>query len=103
MKSSDPSRSPVHGSVDGTVSNSESVSSKRRKRKNKINKLHDAIQKHIDDIMGDQQPLETPSKRKKLVKKQLTFSSGPEYSDNQKSKNQRKRKNVDETQINNKY
>ena len=68
VESTDPSRSPVPGSVGGTVLNSESVSSKRRKRKNKSYKSHDYIRKHIADSLGVTR-LETSSKRRKLVKK----------------------------------
>ena len=82
---SDYSRSPEPGSVDGTVYNSESVFSKRRKRKNKSYRLHDYIRKDIDDSLGVTH-LETPSKRRKLVEKQLTFSTGLESTNNEISK-----------------
>ena len=72
----------------------------RKKRKVKSRRLEDAIQKHLDEIL-DQQHLETPNKRKKLVKKQLIFSTGLESSDDQKSKNQRSRKNAAKNQVRN--
>ena len=100
VKSSDPSRSPIPGSVSGSVPIRESTSSRRRKRKDKSYKLHDHTIKHIDSALGVTH-LETPSKRRKLVKKQLTFSTGPESTNNLKSKNQRKRKKCDENQSNN--
>ena len=66
---------------------------KEEKRKEKNRRSEDDIQKHLDQIL-DQQHLETPSKRKNLVKKQLTSITGLESSDHQMSKNQRKeRKN----------
>ena len=82
---SDPSRRSVPGSVDGTISNSESVSSQRRKRKNRNYKLHDDIRKRFDYSLGITH-LETPSKRRKLVKKHLTFSTGLDSTNNEKSK-----------------
>ena len=89
MESSDPSRSPVIGSGAGMVRNSESVSSKKRKRKDKNYKLHDYIRKFIDDTLGVTH-LEPPSKRRKLVKKQLTFGIGLESKVMKNQKNQRK-------------
>ena len=100
MNSSDRSSSPISGSAAGSAPIRESTSRRRRKRKEKSYKLHDYIRKHIDDELGVTH-LETPSKRRKLVKKQLTFSTGPESTNNKKSKNQLKRKNVDENHSNN--
>ena len=70
---------------------------KRRKRKKKNRRLEDIIRNHIDGLLT-QQDLETPSKRKKLVKKQLTFSIGLESSNHQL---QRKRKKEAENQVKN--
>ena len=97
MNSSDPSRSPIPGSFAGSTPIRDSISSKRRKRKEKSYKLHDYIRKHIDDELGVTH-LETPSKRRKLVQKQLTFSTGLETTNNEKSKKKRKRQKVDENQ-----
>ena len=77
VESSNPSWSTVPGSVDCSGPISESIPIKRRKRKNKSYKSHDCIRKHIDDSLGVTH-LETPSKGRKLVKKQLTFSTGSE-------------------------
>ena len=90
VESSNPSWSPIPVPVDGSGSTSESISRKRRKRKDKNLRIEDAIRKHIDGLLT-QQDLETPNKRKNLIKKLLTLSTGPESSNNQMSRNQRKR------------
>ena len=81
VESSNPTWSPVRGPVDGSVPVNERFFRKRRKRKNKIRRMPDSIQKDADEIM-DQKSFKTPRKSKKAVKKQLTFSTGPELADN---------------------
>ena len=73
----DPSRSPIPGSAVVSVPIRESTSSRRRKIKDKSYKLHDHTIKHIDSAFGVTH-LEIPSKHRKLVKKKLPFSTGPE-------------------------
>ena len=93
VESSDPSRSPIPGADAGSGQNSESTSKKRRKIKNKNSRLEDAIKDHIDGLLT-QQDIETPSKRRKLVRKQLTFSTGLESTYDQMTKNQEKTKEI---------
>ena len=82
MESSDPLRSPTPGTVDRLDPIRESISRKRIKRKENSYKLHDYIRKQIDDSLGVTR-LETPSEPNKLVKKQLTFSTGVESANNE--------------------
>ena len=85
VESSNPSWSQTSGSVVVSKTISESISSERRKRKNKSYRLYDYVRKHVDDSLGVTH-LESSSERRKLVKKQLTFSTRLESTNNEKSK-----------------
>ena len=99
FESSDPSRIPIPVADAGSSQNSENTSIKGRKRK-KNSRLENAIKNQIDGLQP-QQDLETPSKSRKLVRKQLTFSTGLKTTYDQMSKNQRKRKKAAENQVKN--
>ena len=100
LDSSDPSRSPVPGLADDLESTSETTSKKRRNRRDKISGPDENSSSNSDGS-SDEKVLETPRKRKKLVQKQLTFSSGQTSNVNQMSKNERKRKRNAENRVRN--
>ena len=60
MESSNPLWSPIPGHVDGSGSTSESTRREQTKRNDKNHRIEDAIMKHIDGLLS-QQDLETPS------------------------------------------
>ena len=64
VNSSDPSRSPIPGSAAGSAPIRESISSKRRKRKERKYTINENIRKYLEDTIGGTH-LETPSKRTK--------------------------------------
>ena len=75
------------------------VKEEREKRKEKRYTLNENIRNHLEDTIGGTH-LETPSKRTKLVQKQLTFSTGHETTNIEKSKKKRNRQKVDDNQTN---